>query len=330
VPWRKAQYRRSPADYAVAEVIASVSFGAPGAGAWPIHSTDVAVRRQMLRGLDRLNATTAVLQRARLAGPPGDMWEAADVQWWWRRSRPTDELPLPAWSDEAGPVAAAGLTAWGDTWQADVFAVPSIVEEEEVWAATLEAAGRHRCEALQVLMFGDKTPLAGLAIQSGFAVTGKLSGTSWMDADGRSPVVQVDGFAVVDRVARGDRPHPMIARNGEIVEARLRQCSLYDPALDLAVEDAEGSVAGYALFWFDPMTLVGLLEPMRVEDEYQRRGLARVLLTNGLDRLARKGARRLKVGFETDAARNLYLGAGFVQTSIDRLFTRPAPQEHRE
>jgi ribosomal protein S18 acetylase RimI-like enzyme len=64
----------------------------------------------------------------------------------------------------------------------------------------------------------------------------------------------------------------------------------------------------------------------RVEDEYQRRGLARMLLTNGLDRLGRKGARRLKVGFETDAARDLYLSAGFVQTSIDRLLIRPAPR----
>jgi ribosomal protein S18 acetylase RimI-like enzyme len=68
---------------------------------------------------------------------------------------------------------------------------------------------------------------------------------------------------------------------------------------------------------------------MRVEDQYQRRGLARMLLTSGLERLARKGARRLKVGFETDAARNLYLGAGFVQTSVDRLFTQPAPYQHR-
>jgi GNAT superfamily N-acetyltransferase len=83
----------------------------------------------------------------------------------------------------------------------------------------------------------------------------------------------------------------------------------------------------HALFWFDHTTLVGLLEPMRVEDEFQRRGLTRMLLTNGLDRLARKGALRLKVGFETDAARNLYLGAGFVQKSIDRLLIRPAPHE---
>jgi predicted N-acetyltransferase YhbS len=255
------------------------------------------------------------------------MWEAADVQWWWRRPRATDELALPVWFDEVGPVAAAGVTAWDDIWQADVFAVPSIVDEEVVWAATLEATARHPGEALQVLVCDDDAPLAGLAIQSGFAMVDELSGTAWMDADQRPPVAQVDGFTIVDRVTRADRPHPMIARNGELVEARLRQCSLYDPTLDLAVEDADGRVAGYALFWFDHATLVGLLEPMRVEDDYQRRGLARMLLTNGLDRLAREGASRLKVGFETDAARNLYLGAGFVQTSIDRLLIRPAPHE---
>ena len=285
------------------------------------------VRRELMRGLERLNATTTVLQRARRADPLGGMWEAADVQWWWRRPRATDELALPVWFDEVGPVAAAGLTAWGDTWQADVFAVPSIVDEEEVWAATLEAAAGHRDGALEMLVHEDDAPLVSLAIESGFTMTDELSGTSWMDADQRPPVAQVDGFAIVDRVTRADRPHPMIARNGELVEPRLRQCSLYDPTLDLAVEDADGTAAGYALFWFDPTTQVGLLEPMRVEDEYQRRGLARMLLTHGLDRLARKGARRLKVGFETDPARNLYLGAGFVQTSVDRLLTRPATRE---
>ena len=114
----------------------------------------------------------------------------------------------------------------------------------------------------------------------------------------------------------------MRRRNGEEVEARLRQCSLYDPALDLAVETAAGEVAGYALFWFDPVTKVGLVEPMRVEDAYQRRGLARALLTTGLDRLAERGARRLKVGYATDVARRLYVGAGFDVISTDRLYSR--------
>jgi len=284
----------------------------------------VVVRRELLRGLARLHATTAVLQRARLADPLDGMWEAADVQWWWRRPRATDELDLPVWFDEVGPVAAAGLTAWDDAWQADVFAVPSIVDVEDVVEAAVEATAGHR-EALQLLVHEDDEALVALAMQSGFAMTEERSGTTWMDADQRPPLAQVDGFAIVDRVTGAERPHPMIARNGEQVEPRLRQCSLYDPALDLAVEDSDGRVAGYALFWFDHATLVGLLEPMRVEDDYQRRGLARMLLTHGLDRLAGKGARRLKVGFATDAARNLYVGAGFVQTSIDRLLVRPPP-----
>jgi predicted N-acetyltransferase YhbS len=290
----------------------------------PLRSATVTLQKKLLRSLERLDATTTVLQRARLADPLGGMWEAADVQWWWRRPRPTDDLMLPVWFDEFGPAAAVGLTAWGDTWQADVFAVPSVVGEEEVWATTLEATTGHRVGALRVLACGDRGPLVGLAVRSGFTMTDELSGTSWMDAHQHPPVAQVDGFAIVDRMTSAARPHPMIARNGELVEPRLRQCSLYDPTLDLAVEDPDGRVAGYALFWFDPTTRAGLLEPMRVEDGYQRRGLARMLLTNGLDRLARQGAERLKVGFQTDAARQLYLGAGFVQTSVDRLLIRPA------
>jgi len=284
----------------------------------------VGVRREMLGSVERLEATSTVLRRARLADPLGGTWEAADVQWWWRRPRATDDLALPLWFDEVGPVAAAGLTAWQDAWQVDVFAVPSIVRLEDVWAATLTAAASYSDVALKMLVRDADELLADLAIASGFVVT-EESGTMWMDADDRPPVELVDGFTVVDRLARADRPHPMIARNGELVEARLRQCSLYDPSLDLAVEDAEGNVAGYALFWSDPTTLVGLLEPMRVEDNYQRRGLARMLISHGLDRLAGRGARRLKVGFSTEAARRLYIGTNFVQTSVDRLLVRPAP-----
>ena len=284
----------------------------------------MAWRRELLQDLERLKVTTTALQRARLADPFSGMWEAADVQWWWRRPRATDSLVLPVWFDDAGPVAAAGLTAWDQTWQVDVFAVPSVVDQEGLWAATLEASSEHhRDKVLSMLVREDDAPLADLAIQSGFTMTDELSGTAWMGAQRRPSVEQVEGFAITDRLTRLDRPHPMTARNGELVESRLRQCSLYDPSLDLAVEDADGTIAGYALFWFDHTTLVGLLEPMRVEDDFQRRGLARMLLTHGLDRLAGKGARRLKVGFETDAARSLYLGAGFVQTSIDRLLIRP-------
>ncbi|MDQ3484041.1 MAG: GNAT family N-acetyltransferase, partial [Actinomycetota bacterium] len=101
-------------------------------------------------------------------------------------------------------------------------------------------------------------------------------------------------------------------RNGNAVEERLLETSLYDATLDLSIETEDGEPAGYALFWDDVLTGVGQLEPMRVFDEHQRRGLARALLTEGLDRLARRGARRLKVGFDGVAGEALYTGAGFV------------------
>lgn len=31
-----------------------------------------------------LRLATALLQQTRLASPDGGVWEAADVQWWWR------------------------------------------------------------------------------------------------------------------------------------------------------------------------------------------------------------------------------------------------------
>ncbi len=283
----------------------------------------MAVRRELLRGIERVDAATAVLQRARLSDPMSGMWEAADVQWWWRRPRASDEIPLPVWFDDIGPVAAVGLTSEEDSWQADVFVVPSLVRPDEVWKALLDIADEYQAGTLALLVHDDDAALIGLAIESGFKMTDEMSGTTWMDADQRPSVAPVDNFELVDRASGGNGSHPMIARNGEWVEHRLQQCSLYDPTLDLAVRDENGAVAGYALFWFDPVTLVGLLEPMRVEEDFQRRGLARMLMTNGLDRLARKGARRLKVGFSSDTARRVYLGAGFVQTSVDRLLTRP-------
>ena len=282
----------------------------------------MSVRRELLRGLERLNATTFVLQRSRLEEPNTGIWDAADVQWWWRRPRVTDDLALPVWFDEVGPVAAVGLSAWDNTWQTDAFVESSVVPLEEVWNETITAINQFPIHPCRLILTERNDQLMELALKSGFKLTDEMSGTTWLNIDERPEVRYIDGFTVKDRTARSQLVHPMVARNGEFVESRLQECSLYDPTLDLVIEDDDGNVAGYALFWFDKTTLVGMLEPMRVEESFQRRGLASILITTGLDRLARKGARRVKVGFESEAAASLYLGIGFVQTSVDRLLKR--------
>lgn len=284
----------------------------------------MAVDEVRASGLDYLALATELLQRARLADPEAGLWEAADLQWWWRTPRPSDAIGQLFWIDDDGPVAGVVLTDWGRTWGCDPIVVPgaSSVPLGTVWARAVGASDALRLEAVEVLARDDEFELVGLLGRAGF-VSGDRSGITWMNADDRPGVAALpEGFVLVDRARQTPAPHPMRRRNGEGVEARLRQCSLYDPALDLAVEAADGEVAGYALFWFDPVTEVGLVEPMRVEDAYQRRGLARAMLTAGLDRLAKRGARRLKVGYGTDAARALYVGAGFRVTSTSTSYRR--------
>lgn len=102
-------------------------------------------------------------------------------------------------------------------------------------------------------------------------------------------------------------------RNHPDVEERLQQTSLYRSDLDLVVHDAQGNVAAYGLFWYDPTTATGLVEPMRTENDHQRRGLARHVLTAGVDLLANVGAERIKIVYDPDnpASGHLYRSVGF-------------------
>jgi GNAT superfamily N-acetyltransferase len=277
----------------------------------------VAIHEVRASGLDYLALATDLLQRARLADAEAGVWEAADLQWWWRTPRSSDAIGQLFWIDQDAPVAGLVLTDWGRAWGCDPIVVPcpSAVGLPTVWARAVEAIQSLGLEAVEVLARDDEVELLGLLVSAGFVAENR-SGITWMNAQDRPDVAGVpDGFVLVDRAQEESTPHPMRRRSGDEIEARLRQCSLYDPGLDLAVEAANGEVAGYALFWFDPVTEVGLVEPMRVEDRYQRRGLARAMLTAGLDRLAKRGARRLKVGYASEAARRLYVGVGFEVTS---------------
>jgi len=261
---------------------------------------------------------THLLQRARRADPQAGLWEAADVQWWWRTPRRSDDVEKLFWIDDDGPVAGVLLTSWTeDDWQCDPVVVPgaSGVDRDVVWRRALEHVAAHAGGAFEVPVSDDDDVFRELARRDRL-IAGHQDSTAWMDAADRPAVTALrEGFVLVDRAQLRDAPHPLRHRSGNGVAQRLAECSLYDPSLDLAVETRDGRVAGYSLYWFDPTTEVGLVEPVRVEDEFQRHGLARAMLSAGIDRVVARGARRVKVSYETDAAAALYQGLGFRRTS---------------
>jgi GNAT superfamily N-acetyltransferase len=271
-------------------------------------------------GHDALLLTTELLHRVRQADPRSGLWEAADVQWWWRTARRSDGVERLFWFDDHGSVAGILLTSWtDDRWQCDPIIVAGVPAPEPnvVWVQALQEIGAHAMGRIEVTVRDDDLAFKELVEGSGL-VAGERTTTAWMSPAGR-PRVQspAEGFALVDRTQRRGTPHPMRQRNGDAVEERLAQCPLYRPELDLAVEAADGRIAGYSLYWFDPVTKVGLVEPVRVEDEYQRRGLARAMLTAGIDRLAMKGAEQVKISYRTEAAAAVYQSVGFEPSSTD-------------
>jgi predicted N-acetyltransferase YhbS len=279
---------------------------------------EVLVREVRAAGRDALMLATELLQRARRADRQAGIWEAADVQWWWREPRRSHRVEQLFWTDIEGPVGGVLLTSWtDDAWQCDPIIAPcaSGLEPEVVWARALEEVGVQAVGGFEVPVRDDDLTFKELVEGSGL-VAGERDSTAWMNAaDRRSVQSLAEGFALVDRTQRRGTPHPMRHRNGDAVEERLGQCPLYDPELDLAVEAVDGRIAGYSLYWLDPVTKVGLVEPVRVEDEYQRRGLGRAMLTAGVDRLAVKGAQRVKISYGTEAAAALYQDVGFQPTS---------------
>ncbi len=231
------------------------------------------------------------------------------------------------WFDRDEPVAAVVVTDWGDRFGCDLIAarhdLPAVVDV--VWNRAAEQIDLLGDAIVEMTIRDDETMLIDLVAAAGFRATEEAGVECWMNAADRpAPSPAIEGFTLLARSEVSDRPHHMIRRNGERVAERLDECSLYRPGLDLVVYDTNQEVAAYGLAWVDTVTGIGLIEPMRTEDRYQRRGLGRWVLTAALGRLAAHGCSRFKVTYLTDneASRHLYLGAGFVPGAVSRTYRR--------
>jgi GNAT superfamily N-acetyltransferase len=272
-------------------------------------------------GREYLRLATHLLQDARLAEPRGGVWEAADLQWWWRVDQHNDPRWQCFWLDGPNPVVAASFTRWRDGFGCDLLGTDAdVAEHADLLWAFVQAAPI--ATPVEMMIRDDDGSRITAAEAAGFHPADEHGVTAWLDAGLRPRVPSLPGGYTLAPFT--GCAHPMAGRNGAEVAARLRECDRYRPDLDLAIRDDDGRVAAYALFWPDQVTGVGLVEPMRVEAEHQGRGLARALLAAGLDRLAATGCTRLKVSFDpaNEPAARLYTGAGFRPTSYTRIFLR--------
>ena len=284
--------------------------------------------KRYLTGKEHLSTVTDLLQRIRLEGVFAGLYEAADLQWWWRE----DDAALPDrqqyWfnADDTAIACCLRFDA-GDEWNNDFISLPSarqVVNEQVIPQVIAEISQLDKTSTITVR--ADDLALQNALARVGFTQSDTIMMQSELATDPAATQL-ASGFHLTSRVEDA-LPHHLMRRNGNQIVAKLQECSIYRPDLDLCIRDSLGNVAAYALFWMDDVTKVGLLEPLRTEANFRRLGLARHLITNGIARLRGLGAESIRVAYtpNNEAAAPLYRQMGFVDR-IKRLeYKRPSSQ----
>lgn len=283
------------------------------------------LRVTAVSGLDYLARVTALCQAIRTAHPTHGVWEAADFQWWWRVPRPTDAIDQLFFVDSSGADMGAVIrTAWRDTTAVDVLTHAALRNSDidVIWDEAVSVM--KQLPAVESLVDENDPRSAARLVEAGLSDTGERGGSAWLEVHDLPPVsVLTAGYTLTNRAIHDAGDHHMAERIGADVEARLRQTSLYRDDLDLAVVAPDGVVVAYGIFWFDPETRTGFVEPMGTDHQHRRQGLARHVLTTGLHRLAEVGARSIRINYEVgNPAAALYSDAGFEPSMTTVMYRR--------
>jgi ribosomal protein S18 acetylase RimI-like enzyme len=102
----------------------------------------------------------------------------------------------------------------------------------------------------------------------------------------------------------------------------IQRAPLYRRDLDLVVTSPGGELCSFCTVWFDDVTRVGSFEPVGTAPEYQRLGLGKAVMYEGLHRLQRMGAEMAFVGSGSEGAYAFYTSIGFDRLDISEMWTK--------
>jgi ribosomal protein S18 acetylase RimI-like enzyme len=171
-----------------------------------------------------------------------------------------------------------------------------VAEDHREIAALVEAHGFHREEPPRVLLVREQEePLPPPPLPDGFTVR-HLRGPDEAAA-ATALLAAAFNLTVVTEAWR----------------RRILTQAAYRPELDVVVEAPTGALAAFCLCWRNPDGRAGQIEPMGTDPAYQRMGLGRAALVEGLRRLHEQGVRTVYVGTSTANQRSLplYQSVGF-------------------
>jgi GNAT superfamily N-acetyltransferase len=273
-------------------------------------------------GIDDLRIAVASMSAAWRAGAPHVAGTPAAIEWWYALTHPeplSEHLRL--WYDDDALVG----WAWHEPPELEVHVwTGDAVGDGRVFATIVDAAlDEHPDDEVAAFARDGDDEAVRILLDRGFTPAGRrLSQWQWR-ADPPPPgdVLLPDGYRIRSlcgpeefdaRVALHRAAFPASRLNVAKYE-RLLTVPHYRLEDDLVVETSDGSLAAFALCWYDPDGRVGELEPVGTHPDHQRRGLSRAVVTAAVRRLFQRGAHRVQVYSDQaeSAPEALYGSVGF-------------------
>jgi ribosomal protein S18 acetylase RimI-like enzyme len=273
-------------------------------------------------GIDDLRIAVASMSAAWRAGAPHVAGTPAAIEWWYALTHPeplSEHLRL--WYDDDALVG----WAWHEPPELEVHVwTGDAVGDGRVFATIVDAAlDEHPDDEVAAFARDGDDQAVRILLDRGFTPAGRrLSQWQWR-ADPPPPgdVLLPDGYRIRSlcgpeefdaRVALHRAAFPASRLNVAKYE-RLLTVPHYRLEDDLVVETSDGSLAAFALCWYDPDGRVGELEPVGTHPDHQRRGLSRAVVTAAVRRLFQRGAHRVQVYSDQaeSAPEALYGSVGF-------------------
>jgi RimJ/RimL family protein N-acetyltransferase len=101
---------------------------------------------------------------------------------------------------------------------------------------------------------------------------------------------------------------------------RMMNAPSYGDAMDFVVQTENEEIIAYCTIWDDPISKIGILEPVACVAEHRRKGIMKSALLYGMNLMKERGTKYIYVGTggKNIASQTLYKSVGFLEYGIDR------------
>ncbi|HSB66218.1 MAG TPA: GNAT family N-acetyltransferase [Anaerolineales bacterium] len=290
-----------------------------------------------------LEAMLQVLMEGRKADNGSYYVHIGDLKWWLYYPPLESDLwnHIYLWDDPDQEGRLLGWALISPDWVGfDVYIQPELrgsdyARDMYVWAEAqaIEIARKKELKTIYCLWVRhDDRVLAEHLTSRGFHLRRGMIHLTRTWAEDLPPVELPDGFSLRSSNGLPDVKARSMVQYGAFNSsapferylerfANFMRSPVYQSELDIVAVASDGRIGAFCIVWIDPVNQVGLYEPVGTHPDFQRKGLGRAVMMEGLRRLQERGAKSAIVSTYEDnlAGIKLYEAAGFQQ--VHRLGT---------